>query len=168
MTPIALSAAALIGALIALVIYHFTAVRPTLRELRAAAELHDGLLSGGASGAGERFAALERAGRENGTALSEMTRRVGELERLAQSDLSRVGFVRYDAFAPEGEPGFSYALALLNREGDGVVLTSIYSRNDTRTFGKSVSAFKPAVEASPEELKAIERARLVSRDGPAR
>ncbi|MBV8197032.1 MAG: DUF4446 family protein [Candidatus Eremiobacteraeota bacterium] len=168
MTPIELSAAALIGALLALLIYHFAAARPTLAALRRSVELHDGLISGGSSGAGERFAALERFARENGAALTELSGRVGRLEHLAQSDLSRVGFVRYDAFAPEGEPGFSYALALLNREGDGVVLTSIYSRNDTRTFGKSVSAFKPAVEASPEELKAIEQARLISSDGPAR
>jgi hypothetical protein len=81
------------------------------------------------------------------------------LEALAATDLSRVGFVRYDAFAGNG-PGLSYALALLNRQGDGVVLNSIYSRDDARTFGKPVAAFKPTVQASEEELEAIERARL--------
>jgi hypothetical protein len=39
------------------------------------------------------------------------------------------------------------------------VLTSIYSRTDTRTFGKPVAGFKPTVQASAEELEAIERAR---------
>jgi len=66
--------------------------------------------------------------------------------------------VRYDAFT-DSEAGLSYALALLNRQGDGVVVTSIYTRDGTRTFGKPVAAFKPTVQASPEELEAIERAR---------
>ncbi len=80
---------------------------------------------------------------------------------MPATDLSRVGFVRYDAFADNGS-GLSYALALLNRQGDGVVLNSIYSREDARTFGKPVEAFKPKVRASPEELEAIERARLAA------
>ncbi len=84
--------------------------------------------------------------------------RVQELEALAASDLSNAGFVRYDAFAGNSS-GLSYALALLNRQGDGVVLTSIYSREDTRTYGKPVETFKPTVAASDEELEAIERAR---------
>ena len=66
--------------------------------------------------------------------------------------------MRYDAFA-DSESGLSYALALLNRQGDGVVVTSIYSRDDTRTYGKPVAAFKPTITASAEELEAIERAR---------
>ncbi|HTX60320.1 MAG TPA: DUF4446 family protein, partial [Verrucomicrobiae bacterium] len=81
-----------------------------------------------------------------------------ELELLAKTDVSRIGFVRYDAFDDTGSD-LSYALALLNREGDGVVLSSIYSRSDTRTYGKAVERFKPAANASEEELTAIERAR---------
>jgi hypothetical protein len=53
----------------------------------------------------------------------------------------------------------SYALALLNRQGDGVVVSSIFSREDTRTFGKAVNAFEPLQEASKEELRAIALAR---------
>ena len=93
-----------------------------------------------------------------GTALDRLAARVSELKALSAADLSRAGFVRYDAFAGSGA-GLSYALALLNRQGDGVVLTSIYSREDSRTFGKPVAGFKPTVQASEEELEAIERAR---------
>ena len=130
------AAAALAGALVALFVYHVAVARPALTSVRRLLDLHDGLIAGGGSAA-DRFA---------------------ELEALAATDLSRAGFVRYDAFA-EGESGLSYALALLNRQGDGVVITSIYSRTDTRTFGKPVTGFKPTVQASAEELEAIERAR---------
>jgi hypothetical protein len=73
----------------------------------------------------------------------------------------RVGFVRYNSFDDVGSD-LSYALALLNRDGDGVVLSSIYSREETRTYGKAVAGFKPATEPSDEELAAIAKARAVT------
>ncbi len=167
MTSIELSAAALIGALLALLVYHFAWARPAVVALRRSVELHDGLISGGGSGSQDRLSAVERQSEQSRVALQGLGEQVDALERLAQTDLSRVGFVRYDAFA-DAETGFSYALALLNRQGDGVVLTSIYSRADTRTFGKPVTGFRPTVEASPEELNAIERARLAPPDGALR
>jgi hypothetical protein len=149
---------ALAGALLALAIYHAAVVRPALRRTAALLELHDGLIAGGAGGAAGRLAALESGDASLRAALESDGARIGALEALAASDLSRCGFVRYDAFN-DSESGLSYALALLNRQGDGVVVTSIYSRDDTRTYGKPVAAFKPTIQASPEELEAIERAR---------
>ncbi|MBV9269736.1 MAG: DUF4446 family protein [Candidatus Eremiobacteraeota bacterium] len=84
--------------------------------------------------------------------------RVRELEALSRIDVSRIGLVRYDAFDDAGS-ALSYALALLNREGNGVVLSSIYARNDTRTFGKGVQNVEFVVRASDEELKATTEAR---------
>jgi hypothetical protein len=152
------AAAVFVGALVALLIYHLAFVRPGLARLRHSIELHDGLIAGGSGGAADRFRALEEGQTSTNAGLSKATERLTALEALAGTDLSRAGFVRYDAFT-DAESGLSYALALLNRKGDGVVLTSIYSRADTRTFGKPVSNFKPTVQASTEELEAIERAR---------
>jgi hypothetical protein len=153
------SAAVFVGALVALLVYHLAVARPAFGRLRHSLELHDGLIAGDGGGAAEHFRRLDEAQARTGSALQALTARVTALEALAGTDLSRAGFVRYDAFT-EGESGLSYALALLNRQGDGVVLTSIYSRADTRTFGKPVSNFKPTVQASAEELEAIERARM--------
>jgi hypothetical protein len=151
------AAAALAGALVALGIYHAAVVRPAMARMRELLELHDGLIGGGA-GAALRLGAIEDDQRSAKDTLQRIAARVDELEALAGADISRAGFVRYDAFT-DSETGLSYALALLNRRGDGVVLTSIYSRADTRTFGKPVESFKPTVHASDEELEAIERAR---------
>lgn len=131
--------AAFAAALAALLIYHFAVVRPSLRRARTLLDTE------GTPGAEQ--AVLKR-----------LADQVSELQALARTDLSRVGFVRFDAFDDTGSE-LSYALALLNRNGDGVVLSSIYSRTDTRTYGKAVKAYKPAVSASQEELRAIERAR---------
>jgi hypothetical protein len=149
------AAGAFVGALITLVTYHAAVVRPAVRRTNRLAELHDSLVPNGTQGAAQPSPRDDR----QVAALQSLGDRVGVLEALAATDLSRVGFVRYDAFAGNG-PGLSYALALLNRQGDGVVLNSIYSRDDARTFGKPVAAFKPTIQASEEELEAIERARL--------
>lgn len=152
------AAGAFVAALAALVIYHLAVVRPALTGIVRLLELHDGLVSGDGGSASGRLGALEAAESSGRAAVERLGARVGELEALAATDVSRAGFVRYDAFAGSGS-GLSYALALLNRRGDGVVITSIYSREDTRTFGKPVAGFKPTVAASAEELEAIERAR---------
>ncbi|HLY02653.1 MAG TPA: DUF4446 family protein [Candidatus Cybelea sp.] len=149
---------ALASALLALAIYHVAFVRPAFRRAGALLEVHDGLIAGGAGGAASRLAALESGDAALRAALEGDAARIGRLEALAATDLSRCGFVRYDAFT-DSESGLSYALALLNRQGDGAVVTSIYARDGTRTYGKPVAAFKPTVQASPEELEAIERAR---------
>ena len=149
--------AAFVAALAALAIYHFAFAVPAMGKLQALIATHDQLIGGGA-GASVRLDELDRQAAMGQTALERVTGRVGELEALARTDVSRVGFVRYDAFDDTGSE-LSYAMALLNREGDGAVISSIYSRADTRTFGKAVANYQPAVNASEEELLAIERAR---------
>ena len=140
-----IAASAAVLTLVIVLIYHTVAVRPALRKLRAP---------------------VERTGETRGDGnsaeqLSEIARRTSALEALAHTDISRIGFVRYDAFDDTGSD-LSYALALLNREGDGVVLSSIYAREDTRTFGKAVAKFVPVANASKEELQAIEQARATA------
>jgi hypothetical protein len=149
--------AAFAAALVALVVYHLAVVRPALRAVGSLVETHDQLIGGG-PGASARLQRLDEAVASCQAALERVTGRVGELEALARTDVSHVGFVRYDAFDDTGSE-LSYALALLNRVGDGVVISSIYSRTDTRTYGKAVSGYQPAVNASEEELLAISRAR---------
>lgn len=160
-TPLLTGAAAFVAALLVLAAYHALSVRPALARLRAQVDALDGMLAGGSGSASDRLAALAQGQADGARSLAALADRTGQLEALAGSDVSRVGFVRYNALDDTGSQ-LSYALALLNRHGDGVVLSSIYSRTDTRTFGKAVSGFKPAVTASQEELDAIERARADS------
>lgn len=152
------AAAALAGALIALAIYHFAAVAPGLKRLAAEIRTHDEIMGGAAGPASSRLGGIESGLAGLRQEHERVARRVGELDVLAHTDISRVGFVRYDAFDDTGSE-LSYALALLNREGTGVVLSSIYSRTDTRTYGKAVEAYRPLANASDEEVRAIALAR---------
>lgn len=152
--------AALAAALIGLLIYHLAFVRPALARMQALLSVHDGLIGAG-HGAADRLGGLETQVGQILAGMERTTGRIVALEGCARADLSQVGFVRYDAFDDTGSE-LSYALALLTREGDGVVLNSIYSRTDTRTYGKLVRAYAPAVSASQEELLAIERAKATT------
>jgi uncharacterized protein DUF4446 len=67
--------------------------------------------------------------------------------------------VRYDALQ-EMSGQLSFSLALLNATGDGVVLSSINGRAETRTYAKSVVAGHGNPELSPEEAQAVKSARL--------
>lgn len=160
-TTIYAALAAFLGALAALFIYHMAAVRPSLAALRRLALEHDDLIGAHGGAASDRLQRLESGLAAGQTAMERVTGRIDELEGLASSDVSCVGFVRYNAFEDTGSD-LSYALALLNRAGDGVVINSIYSRTGTSTYGQSVKSFKPAANASEEELRAIELAKASS------
>jgi hypothetical protein len=164
MEPVIIAAAAAFaGAIIALAVYHIGVVKPALLRASAVLAAHDDLLGGGAMPATQRLSSLEEAHVELGRRAERAESRLRELDALSRTDFSRIGFVRYNAFDDVGSE-LSYALALLNREGDGVVLSSIYSRTDSRTYGKAVEKYVPRTSASAEELAAIAQARGITGD----
>ena len=75
--------------------------------------------------------------------------------------LREIGIVRYDALN-EMSGQMSFSLALLNSVGDGVVVSSINGRAETRTYAKTVKSGQGVQELSPEENMAIRSARLGS------
>ena len=72
--------------------------------------------------------------------------------------LRHLGMVRYDAFGDMGGR-LSWSLALLDDDGDGIVLTSIHGRSEARTYAKNVASWRCDQQLSPEETEAIGHAR---------
>ena len=72
--------------------------------------------------------------------------------------LRHVSVVRYDAFGDMGGR-FSFSAALLDDAGDGLVITSIHARSETRTYLKGLSAGDSDITLSPEEMQAVRLAR---------
>ncbi len=82
------------------------------------------------------------------------------LQRLqSQTDgcIQQVGVVRYDAF-PDAGGQQSFAIALLNRAGDGIVLSGIHSRQEMRVYAKPIQRMRSTVGLSDEERLAIQQA----------
>lgn len=74
------------------------------------------------------------------------------------SSLRHLAVVRYDAFGDMGGH-LSWSMALLDDQGDGVVLTSIHGRSDSRTYAKNINGWTAHQQLSPEEEEAIGFAR---------
>jgi hypothetical protein len=139
-------------AVLSISLYHWAVVSPRLSALL-------GQIEGDAESAdGDGLTRLRASQAQFAKRTDE---RLAELERVARREVHRVGFLRYNSFSDVGSD-LSFTLALLNNEGDGVVLTSIYSREETRTFGKAVRKFVPQQGASKEEQSAITMARTGS------
>lgn len=77
-------------------------------------------------------------------------------ERL-KGAVSRVGVVRYDAFGDMGG-ALSFSVALLDEHGDGVVVSAINGRTETRAYGKAIAGGASDHDLSDEEAAAIEAA----------
>ncbi len=78
-------------------------------------------------------------------------------EALISSTVRHVGLLRYDAFEDVGGR-LSFSCALLDDHGDGVVLTSINGRQETRVYAKPVTQGVSSYNLSTEEQEAIRQA----------
>lgn len=71
--------------------------------------------------------------------------------------LRHVAVVRYDAFQDMGGR-MSFSAALLDDAGDGIVLTAINGRSETRAYAKGVKGGSSEHSLSPEEQQVIDHA----------
>lgn len=75
-------------------------------------------------------------------------------QRQIEASCGPVGVVRYNAF-PDAGSDLSYSVAVLNRDADGVVFTSIFGREESRTYAKPIVAGASTYMLSEEEKEAI-------------
>jgi hypothetical protein len=126
-----------------------------LFRFRALAKAHD-VLTGGDKGP-TVVESVTRHQRE-AEGLRTDVRVVREDLAAARADLSdalrHVAVVRYDAFGDMGGR-LSFSAALLDDAGDGLVLTSINGRSETRTYAKGVKGGESDHNLSPEEMQAV-------------
>ena len=85
--------------------------------------------------------------------------KVGEIEGKGIFHFQKAGLVRYNPFSDTGGDQ-SFVLAILDGKDDGMVITSLHSRDQTRVFAKPVDKGKESgYEFSKEEIEAIVRAK---------
>ena len=84
--------------------------------------------------------------------------RLKEVEEQLLLAVTGVGLVRYNAFRETGSD-LSFSLALLDRNLNGVVLTSLFGREESRCYGKPVKQGQSSHYLSDEENQALEEAR---------
>ncbi len=84
----------------------------------------------------------------------------GELENLkkkSQFFIQKKGVIRYNPFSEVGS-NQSFSVALLDRNNDGVVITSLFTREGNRVYAKPIKNSTSEYTLSDEEKEAIEKA----------
>jgi len=115
--------------------------------------------------AGTDGGSLEEVLEDHVRQVREATGRIQELdmvvmrvERSSRSHLQRVGFLRFNPFRDTGGDQ-SFALALTDEGGNGVVISSLHSREVTRVYAKPLAAWETSYQLTEEEQQVILRAR---------
>jgi hypothetical protein len=97
--------------------------------------------------------------------LNELRDRMAALEAASADALQHIGFVRFNAFPDVGSE-LSFAIAAIDGRGNGFLISSIYSREEVRTYAKTVRGFTADKDVSAEEERALAIAVAHARKGP--
>ena len=107
-------------------------------------------------GTPEAAALLGAVGALN-TRLTTLEGEAAELAATLPLAVQRVGLVRFNPFDDTGGDQ-SFALALLDAGGDGVVVSSLHTRTANRFYAKPVKAGHTTHALTTEERQALEQA----------
>lgn len=90
--------------------------------------------------------------------------KINNIERNLIECIQKVGIVRYNAFDNVGSD-LSFCIALLDNNNNGLVLSGIYSRDNSMNYAKPIVNGKSKYALSAEEIQAVGIAIKNSRDG---
>lgn len=79
------------------------------------------------------------------------------IRTVQNNTIQKIGFVKYNAFENIGND-LSFALTLLDGNNNGVCISSIYGRSESRIFSKPIVRGKSVASLSQEELESLNEA----------
>ena len=79
------------------------------------------------------------------------------IEEKLRVGVDRAELLRFRAFEDMGSD-LSFAFALLNQEGNGVVISSIHNRDESRVYAKPINCGKSSYQLTDEEIQVINKA----------
>ncbi len=86
-----------------------------------------------------------------------LKKELAKIKKEQEFCLQNVGMVRFNPFQAEGG-NQSFSAAFLDKKGDGVVVTSLYTKDGNRVYGKPIKKGGSEYSLSQEEEKAIREA----------
>jgi hypothetical protein len=86
------------------------------------------------------------------------------LLKAAPGNLQKVGVVRFNAF-PDTGSDLSFAIAILDGRNNGVVLSSLFGRSESRIYAKPIQGGISTYPLSDEEREALRQADTPLHDG---
>lgn len=86
-----------------------------------------------------------------------MHRDIKEIKDNLKITYQKTGLVKYDAFR-EMSGALSYSLALLDKQNNGVLISSMYSREGCYSYAKEIVNGESKLNLSEEEAEALKQA----------
>ena len=86
-----------------------------------------------------------------------INRDIQDIRDLLQQAITKVAVVRFRAFEDMGSD-LSYAVAMLDSDNNGVIMSSIFAREDSRSYVKPITAGKSSYPMTDEEQEALRQA----------
>ncbi|OGI76215.1 hypothetical protein A3C67_03315 [Candidatus Nomurabacteria bacterium RIFCSPHIGHO2_02_FULL_42_19] len=93
------------------------------------------------------------------TAKENTEKEISLIKSKVKKSIRGLETVRFNPFPDQGS-NQSFAISMLNEEGDGVVLSSLYSRERMSIFAKPVKGGKSEYELTAEEKEALQKAKI--------
>ncbi len=94
--------------------------------------------------------------------IAKLEKKIQQEEKNGLTYLQRIGLLRFNPFSDTGGKQ-SFVLSLLDKLGNGVVISSLFGRNGTRWFAKRVNKSKgEELELSEEEKTVVQTAEKIS------
>lgn len=86
-----------------------------------------------------------------------LTAQVARLEREAKAHVQKTATIRFNAF-PDTGSDLSFVIAMLDGNDNGVVVSSLYGRSESRVYAKPITSGKSTYMLSDEEKAALAKA----------
>ncbi len=93
----------------------------------------------------------------------EMQKNIATIQTKQKKSICGLETVRFNPFPDQGS-NQSFAISMLNENGDGVVVSSLYARERMSVFAKPVKNGKSEYELSTEEKEVLEKAKISNKD----
>lgn len=84
----------------------------------------------------------------------DLSRELENLKKESVFSLQKIGILRYNPFSDVGS-NQSFSIAILDGNDDGIVITSLYTREGNRLYGKPIKEGNSEYLLSNEEKEAI-------------
>lgn len=94
---------------------------------------------------------------KNSGRMDQIEKKIDVMDSTLNNCLQHVGVVRYDAFEDVGGAQ-SFAVAMIDSKRCGVVMSSVYSRNNIRVYAKGMTEGQPTHPLTKEEQLALDQA----------
>jgi hypothetical protein len=108
----------------------------------------------------DSFMFIKHSAERQVTINQEIAKEIDKLDARIQTSLRGFDTVRFNAFKGTGSGGNqSFAIALLNESGDGIILSSLYGRERFSAFAKPVEKGSSTFELTEEEALALQKAK---------